>query len=480
VADSLLPGAVIADRYVLLRLIGEGGMSSVWAATHALTRKAVALKFLKPELAKKSELRQRFLREARAASAVRHPNIVQIHDVLELDDRSPVMVMDLLEGESLASRVARDGPLPLVEVARLLLPVVSAIQSAHALGIVHRDLKPENLFLVSGAPGEPHVRVLDFGIAKLTGVEGDAAQSAELTRTGSMLGTIYYMSPEQTYGERDVDHRADIWALGVILYECLTGRRPTEGENVGQILKSITTGSFLPLARVAPGLPADVTELVARMLALDRNGRPQDLREVATVLERHASDVAQSRGLALAEHPGRAPGRRTGRTGIAAMAGGAMVGLSIWFFASAPRHEHVSEPDAGAAAAVAPMSPPGSLRPLASIEDVPLLLATRASAQPSAFAPAAEAAAPPVRTLEPEGREFGPKREPVRTLEPEGREFGPKREPVAPLARSARARTLEGDAETPKPAASPAATGSARPPENPEKGPGGLVVRPGF
>jgi serine/threonine-protein kinase len=117
-------------------------MSSVWAATHVVTRKTVALKVLKPELAKKAELRQRFLREARAASAVRHPSVVQIHDVLELDDRSPVMVMDLLEGESLASRIAREGALPLAQVARLLLPVVSAIGSAHALGIVHRDLKP--------------------------------------------------------------------------------------------------------------------------------------------------------------------------------------------------------------------------------------------------------------------------------------------------------------------------------------------------
>src|SRR5262249_55048774 len=143
VADSLLPGAVIANRYVLIRLIGEGGMGSVWAATHLVTRKAVALKFLKPELAQKTDVRQRFLRAARAASAVSHPSIVQIHDVLELDDRSPAMVMDLLEGESLARRLAREGSLSLAEVARLFVPVVAAIGSAHALGIVHRDLKPE-------------------------------------------------------------------------------------------------------------------------------------------------------------------------------------------------------------------------------------------------------------------------------------------------------------------------------------------------
>jgi len=441
VADSLLPGAVIADRYTLLRRIGEGGMASVWAATHVVTRKTVALKFLKPELAEKADLRQRFLREARAATAVRHPSVVQIHDVLELDDRSPVMVMDLLEGESLASRLAREGPLPLVEVARLLVPAVAAIGSAHALGIVHRDLKPENLFLVKGAADASELRVLDFGIAKLTGVEGDAAQSAELTRTGSMLGTLYYMSPEQIYGERDVDHRSDLWALGVILYECLTGRRPTEGTNAGQVIKSITTGAFPALSSMAPDLPRDVTDLVARMLAQDRADRPQDVREVGAVLERFASgqtDAAGAAARAVAASSARGARRAPWVTGaVVAGAGAAAIGVSAWVFASVRDRAPVA-PEMSAAPTHAIVAPPSAtpspdpVSPLASI----------------APAPSASMPSPPVSVLPP-----------TRSLSP---------------ARPPSVRTAPVDAAAPTTAA-----GSARPDE-PERGPGGLVVRPGF
>ncbi len=293
--DPLEAGTVVAGRYRLDRLLGEGGMGTVWAATHVVTRKAVALKFLKPAYAARKEVRQRFLREARAACAVRHPNVVQIHDVLELEDGMPAMVMDLLHGESLGERLEREHALPLVEVARVMLPVVSAVGTAHSLGIVHRDLKPDNLFLVREPDESITVKVLDFGIAKLTATEGEAAETGALTKTGSVLGTPYYMSPEQAFGEKDLDHRSDVWAIGIILYECLTGERPTAGENLGQIFKAITTGGIVPLERVAPNLPADVSSLVTRMLSRDRAQRP-DLREVRETLQKHSGAHAASFG----------------------------------------------------------------------------------------------------------------------------------------------------------------------------------------
>jgi serine/threonine-protein kinase len=227
----------------------------------------------------------RFLREARAACAVRHPNVVPIHDVLQLPSGVPIMVMDLLDGESLGDRLARTGRLSVHELAVIMLPVVSAIQAAHAASVVHRDLKPDNLFLVTTAGGRVDARVLDFGIAKVTTSD---EKLDPLTKTGSMVGTPYYMSPEQLFGEKDVDHRTDVWALGIILYECLTGRRPTEADNLGQIIKLVTTTGIPPLDSVVPGIPADLSMLVSAMLTIARDARPA-LRDVEALLARYAA-----------------------------------------------------------------------------------------------------------------------------------------------------------------------------------------------
>ncbi|HZS39296.1 MAG TPA: protein kinase [Polyangia bacterium] len=277
-------GARVGGRYELARMLGEGGMGEVWAAVHTVTRKPVALKFLKASA--RPDDRRRFMREARAASAVHHPSVVQIHDILEADDGTPVLVMDLLAGHTLAARLARAGSLSLGETALILAPVISAVGTAHAVGIVHRDLKPDNIFLVEHLDNRPDVKVLDFGVAKLTATEGDAAQTAGLTRTGEILGTPYYMSPEQVFGEHDVDHRADVWSLGVILYECLAGKRPFEGDNVGQVLKRVMMGGLEPLHQAAPHVPQAIAQLVDRMLSVERKGRPE-LREVIELLRVH-------------------------------------------------------------------------------------------------------------------------------------------------------------------------------------------------
>lgn len=280
----MTPGTVVADRYCLERKLGEGGMGAVWAARHIVTRKMVAIKLLKPELAYNASLVERFLREARAACAVKHRHVVQIHDVLQLPNGAPVMVMDLLEGESLGEQLQRLGRIPVPDFSRIMIQVISAIGAAHAAHVVHRDLKPDNLFLVRTEDGSVDVQVLDFGIAKVSTTD---AESGVLTKTGSMLGTPFYMAPEQLFGEKDVDRRADIWSLGIIAYECLTGRRPTEADNLGQIIKVVTTGAIVPLEKVAPFVPADICAVVQRMLTSDRNARLDDLDEARVVFERH-------------------------------------------------------------------------------------------------------------------------------------------------------------------------------------------------
>jgi len=282
--SSLETGTIVQSRYVLEDLLGEGGMGTVWSARHLVTEKRVALKFLK---ATSPELHRRLVREARVAAAVRHPNLVEVHDVLELPDGRPLLVMDLLEGEPLASLMERKGALGAAEVGALLVPVVSAVAAAHAAGIIHRDLKPDNIFLLSGKDAGV-VKVLDFGIAKLTREIGSIRHTAaELTQTGSVLGTPTYMAPEQVFGERDIDHRADIWSLGIILYECLAGVCPTDGENVGQIFKTISQRSFAPLLTAKPSVPPDLAALVERMLATLTRERPT-LAEVVAVLAFHA------------------------------------------------------------------------------------------------------------------------------------------------------------------------------------------------
>ena len=249
-------GDVLGAKYRLDSVLGEGGMGVVWRATHLETESAVAVKLVKSS---ELEARRRFAREARLAAAMKHPHVVGVLEVLELDDGTSAMVMELLEGETLAAKLEREKRLGPGETAKLLLPVVSAIGEAHARGIVHRDLKPENIFLAQGGG----VKVLDFGIAKFIANQGD---TGPLTATGATIGTPYYMAPEQVFAERDLDHRADIWALGIVLYQCLSGVLPTRAENGGQVLKLILSGQLKPLAGTSPDVPRALASLVDSML----------------------------------------------------------------------------------------------------------------------------------------------------------------------------------------------------------------------
>jgi len=286
VAD-LAPGTLVAGRYRLEHLLGEGGMGAVWAATHEITGGRVALKFLKSAGDPKSDARRRFLREARAATLVDHPNVVQIRDVVDFED-TPVLVMDLLQGETLANRLTRFGSFDLGEAARIGLQIVSAVGAAHEAGLIHRDLKPENVFLSRVTGSGEIVRVLDFGIAKLVGQGGSGDMSTNVTQSGTLIGTPAYMAPEQVFGERELDHRVDVWAIGVLMHEMLTGYRPVEGENYGQIAKKLLSGPIISVAVRRPDLPDDVIALVDHMLARERLNRLEDLREAVDVLAKYA------------------------------------------------------------------------------------------------------------------------------------------------------------------------------------------------
>ncbi|WP_437728328.1 protein kinase domain-containing protein [Sorangium sp. So ce861] len=282
---SFRPGDIVAGHYRLERLLGEGGMGVVWAASHARTGARVALKFVKGV---SGAVHLRLLREARIAHELDHPNVVAVHDVA-LEDGAPVMVMELLSGESLADRLSRGPRMCLPEVASIFMQVVSAVGAAHARGVIHRDLKPENIFLVDGS--SQRVKVLDFGIAKLTAASGHDARTPGLTESGTRLGTPCYMSPEQVFGD-PVDHRTDIWSLGLLLYECLSGDLPTRADNAGQVFKIIVTGGIPPLESAAPGVPPELASLVRSMLSVARDARPSDLCEVHAALAALAQQAA--------------------------------------------------------------------------------------------------------------------------------------------------------------------------------------------
>lgn len=275
-------GDVVAQRYVLDHQVGEGGMGVVWAARDLVTERAVALKMLKVET---PELTRRALREAQATASIGHPNVVEVHDVLTPKDAPPVLVMALLSGESLDRLLARRRTLSVAETVALLLPLVAAVRAAHARGVLHRDLKPQNVFLArDGASPDAVVMLMDFGLAKLVGQDVET-----LTRTGAIVGTPHYMAPEQLYGDRDIDRRADVWAIGVIAHECLTGRRPLEGGSYAQLVRNATRRAWTPLAEHLPDAPRTLTALVDRMLSHERDDRP----ELAAV---HAALDALARG----------------------------------------------------------------------------------------------------------------------------------------------------------------------------------------
>jgi eukaryotic-like serine/threonine-protein kinase len=283
----LIPGQMFG-RYQIVRVLGEGGMGIVYEAVHPALKKRFAIKTLLPSVAELPSVHARFLREGEATARIDHPHIVDIVDVGE-HDGMPFLVMEFLEGETLADLLAAKRRLEVAEAVDLLLPVLSAVAAGHAQGVVHRDLKPANIFLARGPWGEPLPKVLDFGISKLIG----DTQGAALTGTLTVLGTAAYMSPEQTRGVREIDGRSDQYSLGLILYEATTGRRAHDGDHALEVLHNIASGIFRPPREVRPDLPAGVEKILLRMLSLEAGGRYRSLLEVGRVLLPFASEKAR-------------------------------------------------------------------------------------------------------------------------------------------------------------------------------------------
>ena len=279
---------MLAGRYEVVRRIGEGGMGAVYEAKHALIGKRVAVKVLLEKFHAKSDFVARLLQEARLASSIGHQNIVDVTDFGTTDDGRSFVVMEFLDGESLADLERREAPLPIERSLRIARQAASALGAAHAKGIFHRDVKPENLYLVRRGDAD-FVKVVDFGISKAVKPGGDdGAEAYRLTHTGLLLGTPLYMSPEQARGDEDLDHRADIWALGVLLYECLTGEVPFRANNYLQIISQVLTHEPLSPSRLRPelGIPDAVDAVVMRAMEKDRARRYQTMAELEGDLER--------------------------------------------------------------------------------------------------------------------------------------------------------------------------------------------------
>lgn len=273
-------GDVIADKYQVDRILGRGGMGLVVAATHRELRKVHAIKLMLPEANAVPKAIERFFREARAASELTSEHVAHVFDVGRLEDGTPFIVMEHLEGRDLANELAERVALPVEEAVLYAIQVCEALADAHAHGIVHRDLKPGNLFLTSANDGSPCIKVLDFGISKL--VDPDkAAIDGKKTTSGAVLGSPLYMSPEQIRADRDLDARCDIWGLGVILYQLTTGCLPFDCGSVVQSLAMILERSPPPPSERAPGLPKALDAVILRCLEKRHANRYADVGELA-------------------------------------------------------------------------------------------------------------------------------------------------------------------------------------------------------
>jgi len=381
VADTDRIGQILAGKLRLVGLLGTGGMGAVYAAEHLQLGKRVAVKFLRADQLTDQESVQRFSQEARAAAAIGHRGIIDVYDIGTSDDGAPYLVMELLEGESLGQAIERTPVFPVDLAVWVMLRVLSALRAAHETGIVHRDLKPDNVFLV-GPRGTPDdVKLLDFGISKMVG-EGDR----KLTGPGVAVGTVDYMAPEQARGAKDLDHRVDVWAAGVILYQLVTGRHPfgEASDSYLEILSRILSQAPVAPRVRRPDLPEGLEAAILKALAKDRDRRCATALELAEAIAPWAGDLShpgdvesrsrlreavtqKAEALAPAEPaPGRATDQaaravrgRVGPLGRALLVAAALGvgGVAAWAVTPGPREERASRPAATTPRKGAPDAP---------------------------------------------------------------------------------------------------------------------------
>lgn len=276
-----LPAGFQFGAYVIGSCIGHGGMARIYRAEHRALRKPVALKVMDGALLERPDGRPRFLREGQAAAAVKHPNVVDITDVGVWQGR-PYLVMELLEGEDLEQYLSRNKPLAEADIARLMIPVIAGLAAAHASGVIHRDLKPSNIFLARGADGETVPKLLDFGISKLA--NGVQTLNPSSTPVGELMGSPMYMSPEAVRGARDLTPHSDQYSLGVVLYECITGRPPFFGESLLGVLEAVAHGKFETPRKYRPDISRVLEGAIMRAMSQDPADRFASVRDLGRAL----------------------------------------------------------------------------------------------------------------------------------------------------------------------------------------------------
>ncbi len=364
------PGKQIAENLRLVRLLGRGAMGSVWLADHLALQSQVAVKFMAPAMAEDEISIQRFRQEAKAAAEIRSPHVVQVFDHGQTEDGQLYIVMELLEGEPLDRRVKRLGALPQSQVLSLVVQTCKALAKAHERGIIHRDIKPANVFLLG--EDEVFVKLLDFGVAKFSG-----AEAINMTAAGNMVGTPAFMSPEQLFHGREIDHRGDLWSVAVVAYYAITGVRPFEGATLGELCVSIKRGVFHMPSHLRSELPAEVDQWFVRAFHPDLGQRFRTAKEMALEMERcldasstilrstpsgvaDALHIATFPGTAVSSHPA-SPTRKARRWPfiLAAVAAVAGVGAAaIVLGTGAPKPAETAPAQAGPAV---PAPPPATL-----------------------------------------------------------------------------------------------------------------------
>ncbi len=301
--DDLPTGTVVGGRYRIERRLGGGAIGNVYEATNTWTTRRVALKLLRHDFADDPEIAQRFLIEARAATTVAHPNIVDVLDMGEdADSKHLYLVQEFLEGRDLHEHLKAQHHLTVESARDVLLPVMHALAAAHEKGVLHRDLKPENVFLVTTPEGDLYPKVIDFGLART-----NATALNRVTRVGAVMGTPFYMSPEQARGENNVDARSDVWAMGVLWYESLTGVVPFEGDNLQAVLHQIFMVDPVRLEIKGPHVSHEVADAIHRALQRDRNLRYASMADFLDAMLDVLPEAPQSASNMRSSRPGQGP-----------------------------------------------------------------------------------------------------------------------------------------------------------------------------
>ena len=426
-------GDVIAGKYRIESLIGEGGMGAVFSATHVHTGRRLAVKWLLPDVARSGAAIQRLFREAQATGRIDHPNVVDVYDVGE-QDGSAFLVMELLTGETLTKALER-GALKIPDILRMVLAAIDGAAAAHRQGVVHRDIKPDNIFLCRDASGALQTaKVLDFGISKISSIGGQV--NPRLTKTGAVMGTPYYMSPEQIRGSAEIDGRVDIYAFGVILYEALTGRVPFDGKTYSALVLEIATGTPARPSQVNPSLAGSLERVILKAMAREPEDRYPTMEALAKALAPLAAGIESQGGESIRIEVGRTSGPSATpfvsdspptvpvRRGpmIAALSSGLLalvVAFSLWLMESgeAAAPAHIATPALPSPEPHAVAAPPAALPPKGEPAPAPLAPDAGVAAAPRPT-PAAAAPAPPAGVSHAAPREAGRgRREPLPAAE---------------------------------------------------------------